>query len=306
MEQAQSTGSPVVSSEESGYEDAQSVKSSKSAKSRHDQSLEKGSNGGSKRVSVGSMESVDGVEDGKSIHSQDSAAVKSPKTEATTVPTGADDPEITKIEKFSPAIDTDNEAVSSAPGHEALKVIEDTESSSQILSSSHTQVDSAAAAVEDTPANADPVTSSNEASSHQAETTRRASLSDTAAFEDLSSEKEQAQHQVANDLAPPPSLEPPTALPKHRSSDTSSLSSAADLPRAITPVATEIYGVVLVGFNHALGPIVDYSFPAHLKEDEDIAKSLPFLALPDGAHMVSAWCQHFPSENTANTLFHSA
>lgn len=50
---------------------------------------------------------------------------------------------------------------------------------------------------------------------------------------------------------------------------------------------TTIYGVVLVGFNHTLGPVVDWSYPSHLKTDEDIVKNLPFLALPDGAHLVS-------------------
>jgi hypothetical protein len=77
--------------------------------------------------------------------------------------------------------------------------------------------------------------------------------------------------------------------PVHRSSTASSIASssiAGDDSNAVTEPTT-IWGVVLVGFNHALGPIVEYSYPSNLQEDEDILKALPFLALPDGAHMVS-------------------
>lgn len=76
-------------------------------------------------------------------------------------------------------------------------------------------------------------------------------------------------------------------IAQHRSSQASSIASDsnADSP---TREPTTIHGVVLVGFNHSLGPVVDYSYPHNLKDDEDIARSLPFLALPDGAHMVSA------------------
>ena len=83
-------------------------------------------------------------------------------------------------------------------------------------------------------------------------------------------------------------LQPNSGLryPHHRSSQASSIASNATAESSI-PEPTIIHGVVLVGFNHSLGPVVDYSYPAHLQEDEDIAKSLPFLALPDGAHMVS-------------------
>lgn len=83
-------------------------------------------------------------------------------------------------------------------------------------------------------------------------------------------------------------LNPESGLryPHHRSSQASSIASNATADSA-TPEPTTIHGVVLVGFNHSLGPIVDYSYPPNLQEDEDIARALPFLALPDGAHMVS-------------------
>lgn len=74
-------------------------------------------------------------------------------------------------------------------------------------------------------------------------------------------------------------------FPHHRSSHASSIASSATAESA-TSQPTIIHGVVLVGFNHSLGPIVDYSYPPELQKDEDIIRSLPFLALPDGAHMV--------------------
>lgn len=88
--------------------------------------------------------------------------------------------------------------------------------------------------------------------------------------------------EAANALQPNPGLR----YPRHRSSQASSIASNATAESS-APEPTIIHGVVLVGFNHSLGPVVDYSYPAYLQEDDDITKSLPFLALPDGAHMVS-------------------
>lgn len=50
--------------------------------------------------------------------------------------------------------------------------------------------------------------------------------------------------------------------------------------------ATVIFGIVLVDFDHALGPKVEFSHPAYLQHDFDLNSNLPFLALPDGAHAV--------------------
>ena len=85
-------------------------------------------------------------------------------------------------------------------------------------------------------------------------------------------------------IAPPP-LDPQVNQPSRSSSNASDISTeSSSLPH--TPPTTVIYGVILVGFNHTLGPIVEYSYPPELQEDEDIVKFLPFLALPDGAHQV--------------------
>ncbi|KAF5317501.1 hypothetical protein D9619_013175 [Psilocybe cf. subviscida] len=45
-----------------------------------------------------------------------------------------------------------------------------------------------------------------------------------------------------------------------------------------------ILGVALVDFNHLVGPRIEYS-TGEIFEDEEVAKILPFLALPDGAHL---------------------
>ncbi|KAF8957017.1 transport protein Avl9-domain-containing protein [Flammula alnicola] len=45
-----------------------------------------------------------------------------------------------------------------------------------------------------------------------------------------------------------------------------------------------VLGVALVDFNHLVGPRIEYS-KGEIFEDEEVAKILPFLALPDGAHL---------------------
>lgn len=46
-----------------------------------------------------------------------------------------------------------------------------------------------------------------------------------------------------------------------------------------------ILGIALVDFNHIVGPRIEF-YEGEIFEDEEIAKILPFLALPDGAHLV--------------------
>ncbi|OBZ69052.1 Late secretory pathway protein AVL9, partial [Grifola frondosa] len=47
-----------------------------------------------------------------------------------------------------------------------------------------------------------------------------------------------------------------------------------------------VLGIALVDFNHLVGPKIEFS-RGSIFEDEEIVKILPFLALPDGAHLVS-------------------
>ncbi|KAI9633849.1 putative cytoplasm protein [Dioszegia hungarica] len=50
-----------------------------------------------------------------------------------------------------------------------------------------------------------------------------------------------------------------------------------------------ILGVAVVDFNHLIGPTVEFAYPpsleAAIEDDQDLSRLLPFLALPDGAHL---------------------
>ncbi|GAA6013634.1 hypothetical protein JCM10207_004797 [Rhodosporidiobolus poonsookiae] len=46
----------------------------------------------------------------------------------------------------------------------------------------------------------------------------------------------------------------------------------------------QVWGVALVGFDHAIGPNVEFAYPRWLKDNDELSRNLPFLALPDGAH----------------------
>lgn len=78
------------------------------------------------------------------------------------------------------------------------------------------------------------------------------------------------------------------------------------------PSGAAILGVAVVDFNHLvsypklvmhreltieIGPTVEYAYPASLQaaiaNDEDLNRLLPFLALPDGAHLVSSFILKF-------------
>ncbi|GFZ51075.1 Late secretory pathway protein avl9 [Saitozyma sp. JCM 24511] len=52
---------------------------------------------------------------------------------------------------------------------------------------------------------------------------------------------------------------------------------------------TLVLGVAVVDFNHLIGPTVEFAYPPTLQlalqDDEALGRLLPFLALPDGAHL---------------------
>jgi len=68
-----------------------------------------------------------------------------------------------------------------------------------------------------------------------------------------------------------------------------------------------ILGIALVDFNHIVGPKIEFH-EGVIFEDEEIAKILPFLALPDGAHLVinsviiNSWYPY--PECSTQVLFH--
>lgn len=65
------------------------------------------------------------------------------------------------------------------------------------------------------------------------------------------------------------------------------------------------FGVLLVGFDHALGPTVEFSHPPDLNHNEQLlAEHLPFFALPDGAHAVRPRPESRYRERGARTRLH--
>ncbi|KAL1745824.1 transport protein Avl9-domain-containing protein [Schizophyllum fasciatum] len=66
-----------------------------------------------------------------------------------------------------------------------------------------------------------------------------------------------------------------------------------------------ILGIALVDFNHLVGPKIEYS-RGEVFDDEEVAKILPFLALPDGAHLSAEDYSYFhlvPSGPKPTTVF---
>ncbi|KAE9408842.1 hypothetical protein BT96DRAFT_970339 [Gymnopus androsaceus JB14] len=111
-----------------------------------------------------------------------------------------------------------------------------------------------------------------------------------------------------------PSLSPPT-YPPRRQSDTESIaesfasgSSRKARPESILlqpPPGKLVLGIALVDFNHLVGPRIEW-FKGEIFEDEEIVKMIPFLALPDGAHLSAEDYSYFhivPSGPNPTTIF---
>jgi hypothetical protein len=73
------------------------------------------------------------------------------------------------------------------------------------------------------------------------------------------------------------------------------------------PKGPLVLGVALVDFNHQVGPGVEFSVGSIFEnEDEEINKVLPFLALPDGAHLATEDYSYFhlvPNIPNPSTIF---
>lgn len=98
---------------------------------------------------------------------------------------------------------------------------------------------------------------------------------------------------------PSPSAPAPAPVPGPSSASASTISKT-DL----------ILGVAVVDFNHLQGPIVEWSHPASLSDNNlhaDLTSSLPFCALPDGSHLSDEDFAHFhlhcPSISRHSTVF---
>ncbi|KAF8628649.1 hypothetical protein AX15_003781 [Amanita polypyramis BW_CC] len=74
------------------------------------------------------------------------------------------------------------------------------------------------------------------------------------------------------------------------------------VPQSVGPL---ILGIALVDFNHVVGPKIEYC-KGDIFENEEVAKILPFLALPDGAHLSAEDYTYFhlvPVGPRATTVF---
>ncbi|KAJ3758399.1 transport protein Avl9-domain-containing protein [Lentinula raphanica] len=111
-----------------------------------------------------------------------------------------------------------------------------------------------------------------------------------------------------------PTLSPPT-YPPRRHSDVESLaesfasgSSRKARPESILlqpPPGKLVLGIALVDFNHLVGPRIEWS-KGGIFENEEIIKMVPFLALPDGAHLSAEDYSYFhivPSGPNPTTVF---
>ncbi|EIW81213.1 hypothetical protein CONPUDRAFT_56688 [Coniophora puteana RWD-64-598 SS2] len=73
----------------------------------------------------------------------------------------------------------------------------------------------------------------------------------------------------------------------------------------LPPAGPLVLGVALVDFNHLVGPKIEFHI-GDIFEDAEVARMLPFLALPDGAHLYEEDYSYFhlvPSSPNPTTIF---
>ncbi|KAF7794172.1 hypothetical protein EIP86_005303 [Pleurotus ostreatoroseus] len=111
---------------------------------------------------------------------------------------------------------------------------------------------------------------------------------------------------------PPPPRQAADPGPRGSVASFASGSSALSYSKKVRPESMLIkttgplvLGIALVDFNHLVGPKIEYS-KGDILEDEELAKILPFLALPDGAHQTVEDYSYFhlvPSRPNPSTIF---
>ncbi|KAI0357549.1 hypothetical protein OH77DRAFT_1476284 [Trametes cingulata] len=134
----------------------------------------------------------------------------------------------------------------------------------------------------------------------------------------------EAEKVVSSPPPLPPSLPPSATLSSRPSSagirlksDTESIMSVASASTSYSkkarpesllvqpPKGALVLGIALVDFNHLVGPKIEFA-RGDIFEDEEIAKILPFLALPDGAHLTTEDYSYFhlvPTSPNPSTIF---
>ncbi|GJE91600.1 late secretory pathway protein AVL9 [Phanerochaete sordida] len=135
---------------------------------------------------------------------------------------------------------------------------------------------------------------------------------------ELAAEEEERNEEPAALFSPPPSSRmsyPPPPLQKPDSSRASIASFASGStsysrkarPESmlVTHTGPLVLGIALVDFNHLVGPKIEFA-RGSIFDDEELSKILPFLALPDGAHLTVEDYSYFhlvPSSPNPSTIF---
>ncbi|KAI0072460.1 hypothetical protein K474DRAFT_1667802 [Panus rudis PR-1116 ss-1] len=111
---------------------------------------------------------------------------------------------------------------------------------------------------------------------------------------------------------PPPPIQQPVASPGTADAESvasfSSSYSKKARPESLLvnlPSGRLVVGLALVDFNHLVGPKIEYA-RGDIFQDDELVKILPFLALPDGAHLTTEDYSYFhlvPAIPNPTTIF---
>ncbi|KAN0123591.1 Transport protein Avl9 domain containing protein [Russula decolorans] len=115
---------------------------------------------------------------------------------------------------------------------------------------------------------------------------------------------------LRNNVYPPAQIQSPGHSSVASFETTTSSYSKKARPESLLPDPPKgplVLGVALVDFNHQVGPRLEFSVGSIFEnEDEEINKVLPFLALPDGAHLAAEDYSYFhlvPNIPNPGTIF---
>ncbi|SPO28093.1 related to AVL9 - protein involved in exocytic transport from the Golgi [Ustilago trichophora] len=188
-----------------------------------------------------------------------------------------------------PASSTNAEPVTPSESHKVQKVhepkSEETTLDSEPVNAAEKKQEPASHSVVETE---DELKQTSEPTSPQESSNLNQSQHDVSLAEDVS-----VLEQVPPSPASPSRIPPSMSIPEIKAA----LASERDHAKAAAAAAGAtqdstssegepvILGIAVVDFNHLVGPQVEYTYPKELQEDEDLVKSLPFLALPDGSHL---------------------
>ncbi|KAF8133682.1 transport protein Avl9-domain-containing protein [Boletus edulis] len=146
----------------------------------------------------------------------------------------------------------------------------------------------------------------DEVSDSRSDLNARRASSITSAAPSTISQTEQPKTHAISVTYPPPSSSDTTDVDSFTSAaSTYSRKARPESMLLQPPHGPLVLGIALVDFNHLVGPKIEFS-QGDIFEDEEIAKVLPFLALPDGAHLSLEDYSYFhlvPDVSNPTTVF---